>query len=182
MPRITTRNFLAQLRSAGVDDLAQGPNVSDNIQLVYVVDDLSRLIAPRPPVEGYVTQGVGVSVAAVSGILFTPPPDSAAIVTWMRNDSAIGTLFEVGQGPRFDLPTDNVAGTIDFFTGPGAPRSRFEFGKKAVQTQGLIIPAGENLPDRFPDLVIEPGQQLLWVGDIVNTAAELSFSWREVPV
>jgi len=182
VPRITNRSFLAQLRSAGVDETARGPAVSDDIQLVYVVDDLSRLIAPRSPVEGFVTQGVGVTAAAVSGILFTPPTDSAAIVTWMRNDSAIDTLFEVGTGARFDLSVDEFVGVIDFFTGPGPPRSSFLFGRKAVQTQGLLIPAGENIPDRFPDLVIEPGQLLLWVGDTVNTAVELSFSWREVPV
>jgi len=182
MPRASTRNFIAQLRSVGVDDLKTGPKVSEDVQLVYVVDDISRLIAPRSPVEGFVSQGVGVSAAAVSGILFTPPAQSAAIVTWMRNDSAIDTLFEVGTGARFALPTDNNPGIIDFFTGPGPPRSRFEFGKKAVQTQGLLLPSGENIPDRFPDLVIEPGEQLLWVGDTVNTAVELSFSWREVPV
>ncbi len=182
MGRLSTRNFLAQLRSAGVDDAARGPNVSEDIQLVYLVDDISRLIAPRPPVEGFVTQGVPANALLVSGILFTPPPDSAAVVTWMRNDSAVDTLFEVGTGARFDLPTDNNPGTIDFFTGPGPPRSRFEFGAKAVQSQGLLIPAGENIPDRFPDLVVEPGQQLLWVVDTINNAAELSFSWREVPV
>ncbi len=182
MPRTTTRSFLAQLRSVGVDETARGPAVSEDIQLVYVVDDISRLIAPRSPVEGYATQGVGVAAAAVSGILFTPPTDSAAIVTWMRNDSAIDSLFEVGTGARFALPTNNNPGVIDFFTGPGPPRARFEFGAKAVQTQGLILPAGENIPDRFPDLVIEPGEQLLWILDTVNTAAELSWSWREVPV
>lgn len=182
MPRTSTRNFLAQLRSVGVDESARGPSVSDDIQLVYVVDDLRRLIAPRSPVEGFVTIGVGVNVANVSGILFTPPTDSAAIVTWMRNDSAITTLFQVGNGALFALPTDNNPGTIDFFTGPGPPRASFEFGKKAVQTSGLLIPSGENIPDRFPDLVIEPGELLLWVGDTINTAVELSWSWREVPV
>jgi len=182
VPRTTNRSFLAQLRSVGVDDTARGPSVSDNIQLVYVVDDLSRLIAPRSPVEGFVTIGVPAAAAAVSGILFTPPTDSAAIVTWMRNDSAIDSLFEVGTGARFALPTNLTAGTIDFFTGPGPPRASFVHGAKALQTQGLLIPAGENIPDRFPDLVIEPGELLLWIGDTVNTATELSWSWREVPV
>jgi len=182
VPRITTRNFLAQLRSAGVDDAARGPSVSEDIQLVYVVDDLRHLIAPRSPVEGFVTEGIGVSVANVSGILFTPPTDSAAIVTWMRNDSAIDTLYQVGAGALFALPVDNNPGVIDFFTGPGPPRGRFEFGKKAVQTSGILLPAGENIPDRHPDLVIEPGQQLLWVGNAINTAVQLTWSWREVPV
>jgi len=182
MGRVTTRSFLAQLRSAGVDDLARGPNISEDIQLVYVVDDLSRLIAPRPPVEGFATQGVPAAAAAVSGILFTPPVDSAAVITWMRNDSAIDSLYLVGAGALFALPTNNNPGVIDFVTGPGPARGRFEFGAKALQTQGLLLPAGENIPDRHPDIVIEPGTQLLWVLDTVNTAAELTWSWREVPV
>ena len=180
MARITTRSFLAQLRSAGVDDIARGPNVSEDIQLVYVVDDLSRLIAPRSPVEGYATQGVPIDVVRVSGIAFRPPIDSAAIVTWMRNDSAIDSLYLVGD--VLDL-TDNLnAGVIDFTTGPGPARSTFQFGSKAVQTAGILLPAGENIPDRHPDIVVDPGQVLLWVGDTINTAVTLTWAWREVPV
>jgi len=180
--RKSTRNFVAQLLGIGVDDTERQPEVSEDVQLVYIADDISRLIAPRSPVEGFVGQGVGVSLLAVSGILFRPPSDSAAIVTWMRNDSAIDTLYEVGTGARFDLPTDTTTGVIDFFTGPGSPRSTFQFGKKAVQTQGLLLPAGANIPDRHPDLVIEPGELLLWVGIAVDTAVTLTWSWREVPV
>lgn len=170
------------MRSAGVDDAAIGPNVSDNIQLVYIADDLSKLIAPRSPVEGFVTAGVPANALNVSGILFRGPPDSAAVVTWIRNDSTIDTLYLVGTGALFALPTDNNPGVIDFFTGPGPARSSFEFGAKPVQTAGLNLPVGENIPDRHPDLVVEPGQLLLWVGDTINTGVELTFSWREVPV
>lgn len=180
MARITSRSFLAQLRSAGVDDLATGPNISEDVQLVYIVDDLSRLIAPRPPVEGFITQGVAAVAARVSGISFRPPPDSAAIITWIRNDAAIPTLYEVGTAR--DLTNDLNPATIDFFTGPGPPRSTTTFGTKAVQTAGILLPAGENIPDRHPDLVIDAGQIFLWVGDTVNTAVTLTFSWREVPV
>jgi len=180
MPRLQRRSFLAQLRSAGVDDLARGPNVSDNIQLVYVVDDLSRLIAPRSPVEGYATQGVPLNVARVSGIAFRPPSDSAAVVTWMRNDGAIDSLYEVGTVR--DLTDDLNPGGIDFFTGPGPPRSAFIFGTKAVQSAGILLPAGENIPDRHPDIVVEPGQVLLWVGNAINNAMTMTWAWREVPV
>lgn len=181
MPRTTSRGFLPQLRSAGVDDAAQGPTVSDNIQLVYVVDDLSRLIAPRSPVEGWVTAGIAAQAVRVSGIVFRPPPDSAAIVTWMRNDSAIDTLYIVGN--VFVLDVGFIfPGVIDFSTGPGPPRGSFEFGQKAVQTAGILLPAGENIPDRHPDIVVGPGQFMTWVGDTINTAVTLTWSWREVPV
>lgn len=180
MGRVQRRSFLAQLRSAGVDDLARGPNVSDNIQLVYVVDDLSRLIAPRPPVEGYATAAVPINVLRVSGIAFRPPPDSAAIVTWMRNDAAIDSLYIVGN--VLDLTDDLNPGVIDFTTGPGPARSNFQFGTKAVQSAGILLAAGDNIPDRHPDIVVDPGQVLLWVGTAINNAVTLTWAWREVPV
>lgn len=180
MPRTTSRAFLAQLRSVGVDDASRGPNISDNIQLVYVVDDLSRLIAPRPPVEGYASQIVAASVINVSGISFLSPPDAATVITWMRNDSAIDTLYQVGT--TFDLTADLVAGAFDFFTGPGPPRSTFQQGTKAANPSGVNLPTGENIPAKHPDIIVEPGQVFLWVGTIVNNAVTLSWSFREVPV
>jgi len=180
MPRTNTRSFLAQLRSVGIDDTERGPNVSDDIQLVYVVDDISRLIAPRSPVEGFVTIGIPINVTRVSGISFRPPTDSAAIVTWMRNDGAIDSLYTIGT--VLDLTNDLNPVAVDFSTGPGAPRATIQQGTKAVQTAGLLLPAGENIPDRHPDLVVGPGEIFLWVGNAINNAMTMTWSWREVPV
>jgi len=182
VPRITNRGFLAQLRSVGVDDSARGPAVSDDIQLVYVVDDLSRLIAPRPPLEGYVTVGVPSAVGRVSGIEFHPPAESVAVVTWMRNEGAIDSLYIVVPPGGVTLTNDLVAGTIDFTTGPGVARSTFISGSKAVQSVGITLPSGENLPDRHPDIIVEPGQFLLWVGTSIGNAMTLTWTWREVPL
>ena len=180
MARKSNRNFFGLLSGVGVDDADRQPEISEDVQLVYIADDLRRLIAPRSPVEGFTTQGVPVDAIRVSGISFRPPPDSAAIITWMRNDSAIDTLYIVGT--TLDLTNNLNPGTEEFSTGPGSPRSTFQFGSKAVQTAGVLLPAGENIPDRHPDIVIEPGQIFLWVGVTINTAAELTWSWREVPV
>ncbi len=179
MARITSRGFLAQLRSAGVDDIVVGPNVSNDIQLVYIVDDLRQLIAPRPPVEGYVTTTVAAVAARVSGVALAAPPDSAIVVTWARNDSAISSIYSVGV---LQLTNDIVTGTVDFTTGPAATRAAFTQGTRASSTIGVQLPIGENLPDRHPDLVVDPGQVFLWLGITVNTAVTFSFSWREVPV
>jgi len=42
MARTSTRNFQTAFRSVAVDDSATGPEVSKDVQLVYVVDDLHR--------------------------------------------------------------------------------------------------------------------------------------------
>jgi len=179
VPRSTTRDFVAQLRSAGVDDIERGPKISEDVQLVYIADDLRHLISPRSPVEGYVTTTVAAIAARVSGIALRPPPTSSIIVTWFRNDAAISSIYNVSA---LDLTNDLVAGTIDFTTGPGAARATFNQGTRASSTIGVQLPAGENLPDRHPDLVVTPGQVFLWLGVVVNTAVTFSFTWREVPL
>jgi len=178
--RTTTRSFLAQLRSAGIDDAERGPNISEDIQLVYIADDLSRLIGPRSPVEGFVTQLVPTNVTRVSGISFRPPADSAAIVTWMRNDGPIDSIYVVGN--TLNLTDDLVAGAIDFTTGPGPARSTFQSGTRAANALGILLPSGENIPDRHPDIVVDPGQILLWVGVSIGSAMTMTWTWREVPV
>lgn len=45
MPRTSRRNLLTLFRAIGVDDAARGPEVSDNIQLVYVADSLRQTSA-----------------------------------------------------------------------------------------------------------------------------------------
>jgi len=177
--RLTTRDFVAQLRSAGVDEIERGPKVSDDIQLVYIADDLSHLISPRSPVEGYVSTTVLNVAARVSGIALRPPPTSAIIVSWFRNDSAIASIYNVSN---LDLTNDIVAGAADFSTGPAAVRATFNQGTRATSTIGVLLPAGDNLPDRHPDLVIIPGQVFLWIGTTANTSVTFSFAWREVPV
>jgi len=179
MARTSTRNFIPLLRSAGIDDSAGGPEVSQDVQLVYVADNLSHLIAPRPGIEGYVTTTVAAVAARVSGIALRPPPDAAITVDWFRNDSAIASIYNVST---LDLTNDIVAGTIDFSTGPAAPRSTFNQGTRGVSTIGVLLGIGANLPDRHPDMVITPGQVFLWLGVTVNTAVTFSFTWREVPV
>jgi len=186
VPLTSRRNLLGQLGAVDVDTKGAQPNVSDEIQLVYVLDDLSRLVAPASPVEAFVNIGVPADAVRVSGIELRAPPNSAIVVTWMRNDTAIATLYQVGG--LLVLSNNLVAGVVDFTTGPGsaAPGTRqrgtYQHGSKADQTVGLSIAANSALDDRHPDLVIEPGLTLLWVGDTINTGVQFQFSWREIPV
>jgi len=180
MGRISTREFLPQLRSVGVEDLGRGVQVSEDVQLVYIADDISRLIAPRSPIEAFVTQLVPTNVTRVSGISFRPPADSAAIITWMRNDGPIDSIYVVGTA--LDLTDDLIAGVIDFTTGPGPARSTFQSGTRAANALGILLPSGENIPDRHPDIVVDPGQILLWVGVSIGSAMTMTWTWREVPV
>jgi len=57
--RTSRRNFLTAFRAIGVDDATRGPDVSDDVQLVYVADDLRQ--------RSYIYAGAGTSEASVVG-------------------------------------------------------------------------------------------------------------------
>lgn len=59
MARTSIRNFLTAFRAVDVDDSAAGPEVSQDVQLVYVVDDLRE--------STYIDAGAGGAEGAVVG-------------------------------------------------------------------------------------------------------------------
>lgn len=59
MGRTSVRNFQTLFRAVGVDDAAGGPDVSDDIQLVYIVEDIQKLTN--------IDAGGGTTEAAVVG-------------------------------------------------------------------------------------------------------------------
>jgi len=59
VPRTSRRNFLTLFRAIGVDDAARGVEVSDQVQLVYIADDLRQ--------STYIDAGAGGTEAAVVG-------------------------------------------------------------------------------------------------------------------
>lgn len=59
MARTSIRNFLTALRAVGIDDAQQGPEVSEDVQLVYLVDDLRE--------RTYIDAGAGGAEGAVVG-------------------------------------------------------------------------------------------------------------------
>jgi len=58
MARTSIRNFLTAFRHVGVDATAEGPDVSQDVQMVYVVDDLRQ--------TSYIQGGSGTIEAAVA--------------------------------------------------------------------------------------------------------------------
>jgi len=59
MARKNLRNFITLFRAVDVDDAEAGPEVSEDIQLVYLADDLRQ--------ANYIYAGAGISEAAVVG-------------------------------------------------------------------------------------------------------------------
>jgi len=65
MPRTTTRNFFDVFRHAGITLLGRPPKLSDDLQMVSIVDDWSWANADSIPKSLYA--GVSSGVAAASG-------------------------------------------------------------------------------------------------------------------
>ncbi len=177
MPRKTDRDFTGMFAAAGIVDALAGPLVSDTIQMVYTVGDLADLAPIFQPVRGFMTITQGLQAARVSGLSIRPTARAAIVVEWFRNDSAINMIYVVGQ---LALTNDLTTPTVDFETG-GTARAELEIGTRAVNTVGINLPAGENLADRHPNIVLSPGEIFLITGVSVNTAITVSIAWREVP-
>jgi len=177
MPRKTDRDFTGLFSAAGILDAIAGPQVSDSIQMVYQIGDLSELGPIFQPVRGFLTTTVGNVAARVSGVEIRPTTNAPVIVEWLRNDATIPMIYNVSQS---GITNDIVAITPDFETG-GATRAALVQGTRAVNATGIQLPVGENLADRHPDIIVDPGTIFTILGVTVNTTVTVSLAWREIP-
>ncbi len=101
MARTSTRNFLTVFRSIGVDDAEGGPDVSQDVQMVYVAGDLRQ--------ANYIYGGAGDQVAAV-----------VAEHAMISLECRVAGGIEVMQ-VTLHLPTSGDGNTVHMFTGTGLP-------------------------------------------------------------
>jgi len=172
--------ILGALEFARIQELAKGPKVSDDIQLTYSLGDLSALI-PALAAPRYAMTEVGpVQVATRSFITIKPPPDSAIIVPWFRNDKIAPTLlWGVTSTDPITLGRATVSADVQI---GGAPRAITEDGNGADPGGNILLAAGEDLPSNFPPLVIPPGSLMYWMSDANNDSVNLTMTWIEVPL
>jgi len=154
MARRSLRNFITQLRAMAVDDTELGPNVSEDIQLTYQLDDFSRYTRGEYASGGFFT-GVGgdhqfmqLEVrspfgAIIESVVFTflsTTPQSMGVMLQTTAFPIIGGVerLAISSGP----PPDSIAlhGVID---APDIPQNRFmclsdRFGGQGIE--GLFIP------------------------------------------
>jgi len=172
--------ILAALDFARVTELTKGPKVSDDIQLTYSLGDLTRLI-PALASPQYVLTDVGpVQVVNFSFITITPPPDSAIVIPWFRNDrAAVRFLWSVTTVDPISLGRNPIS--ADVVIG-GAPRSRLEEGNGSNPGNNIILAGGADLPANFPPLIVPPGSLFYAMSDTINASVDLTVAWLEVPL
>jgi len=180
MGRVQNRQFGQLFRLLGIDDSQEGPQVSQDVQLVYNVQDISDLITPIPPVRVYQFTTTPTNAARISAITIQPPADSAVFLEWLRNDTGGGTALQYRVGT--EQITSNISILTPIFTTGGTRRSVMVNGTRTAFAPGVNLPDGESIPAQAGPILVEPGQFMLFHGSVFNTAITVSFSYREIPL
>jgi len=180
--RVQNRQFGQFLRLLGVDDSQEGPKISEDIQLVYNVQDVSDLITPIPAVRTYHFTTTPVNAGRVSGLTIQPPSDSAIFLEWLRNDTGGGTSLQYRVG--VEQVTNDIVTVVPLFTTGGTRRSVIIHGTRASWTAGVNLPDTESIPAQSGSLFCEPGFFVTFTAGpaVFNTAITVSFSYREIPL
>jgi len=203
MPRKTDRNFLADFAELEIEYLPQkGPSVSDGIQMVYVMGDVSAQAAPGAPNMG-VTLGVPVdqpvtvvmdfitAVAAQNSMceLTVAAGLQGAWVSPLASGSEVPMLVYMLEtataGAGLTTVTPTLANSVVFGVGT-LPISQVKIGTaiptiptfawqaRMSQESGIIL---------YRDLIfVGPGRTIGVAREGFNIAAILGMLWREIPL
>jgi len=184
MARTSTRNFQVGFRAIAVDDAASGPEVSQDVQLVYIADDLRQAT--------YIDGGTGGTEAARVGEhgfitlqCRTPRGLEVMQVTMTNQVPAFGNFLHVWTsaviptvvGPANMLSALRTVGREGF---PQSPQSQAQ--QATILTAQLATGAF-----RYVDVqgftgpfFINNGQFFNVAFSVANTAVDLGIRWREL--
>jgi len=201
MARKTDRNFLADFATLNIEYLPEkGPEVSNDVQMVYVMGDVSAQAAPGAPNMG-ATLGVPVDQATtvvmdfISGVaaeqctaqLLVDPGLAGAWVSPLASGSEVPMLVWIDAAPDAGLTvvTPTLANSVVFGVGT-LPVSQVHIGTAAQtvptfawqarmsQESGIIL---------YRDLIfVGPNRTIKVAREGNNIAAILGMLWREIPL
>lgn len=175
--RRSTRAIARALELAGIEG-ARGPDVSDNIQLTYLLSDLSPLMPPLGIIRFYMFEIRPQVPAVFSGIDIRPPPDSAIEIFFLRNNSAIDAHWILG-----DALDANLAAIVPDFWDPAGVVSRcvMRDGTRTAAVLGFTLAAGATEQEILYPIIVQPGNSFCMTGIVANTLINFDVCWREVP-
>lgn len=178
MPRRQTRVTNRALELAGVD-ATPGPDVSDDIQLTYILGDLSPLMSPLPIRSFWSASSQVAQAGEQSGFDIRPPPDSAIFIHYVENQS--GQACHFGYGAQLN-------GTIGVAIVPDAQDPAGSVSRSGIRRAtnwglipGVALAAGAVAPANLFPLRVSPGNFFRVCGDVVNTQMLWIVIWQEVP-
>jgi len=177
MPRTQTRDIQRALAAAEIDETKPSPKVSDNIQLVYVLDDLHHLVPAIAGVRGFYVIIVPAVVALRGIVEVSPPPDSSIVVEYWENLFTSTVIYSVGPS-RLD---GNIALNAPIFTTGGIPRSVVRNGTASgIVVAGLSLAGSTERPLSMEPLVVIPGQTMRFSDSTPNETFTIGFNILEI--
>jgi len=182
--RISRRNFLTLFRATGVDATPRGPEVSDDVQLVYIADDIRQ--------RTYIYAGSGTTEAAVvgeNGIIslqcLVPAGMEIQQITMNILIPAFGTTLRVwtsGAEPTITGVANLVTAlrTTGLLGLPAAPLSIARAG--TIASGSIPVTAFRYLDAAgFVDpFFINQNQFFNVAFNTANTAVDIGIRWREL--
>jgi len=154
MPRTSFRNLVELLSGAQIDATGEGPDVSQDIQLIYNVDDLSRYTYTTVGVGIFITPAVGensvieievrnplgIVVQSAQGYAFTGAAGENSRA-WILNAAQVITAAAVVvpglvAGPAA-VQSVVIGGSIAF---AGTPAGAYRWSNHTHALQGLFVP------------------------------------------
>jgi len=200
MARKTDRNFLADFQTLDIEYLPmKGPEVSDDVQMVYVMGDVSAQAAAGAPNMGAtlgvpVDQPTTVVMDFISGVaaeqctaqLVVAAGIQGAWASPLASGSEVPMLVWIDATPDAGLTvvTPSLTNSVVFGVGT-LPASvvhigtaaqtvpQFAWQARMSQESGIIL---------YRDLIfIGPGRTLKVAREGNNIAAILGMLWREIP-
>ncbi len=184
MARTSTRNFQIAFRSIGVDDSAVGPDVSNDVQQVYIVDDLRQ--------GTYIDAGSGGLEAAVVGehgfvgVQCRVPRGMEIVqITMDIAIPAFGEFLRVWTAAVEPTLTGaaNMVTTLRTTGLQGLPAAPLSIARRAtIATANIPTDAFRYVATgqfAAPGFFLNEGQFFNVAFDAANTAVELGIRWRE---
>lgn len=184
MARTSTRNFLTAFRAMGVDATPRGPEVSEDVQLVYIADDLRQ--------QNYIYAGAGSSEAAVvaeHGFIRVQCRNAGGLeiqqITMNILVPADGTILRVWTSAVSPTITGSAVlisalRTTGLQGLPAAPVGEVVAG--TIATAAIPASAFRYLDDNgfTPPFFINQGQNFNVAFGSANTFVDMGIRWREL--
>ena len=184
MARSSQRNFLTLFRAVEIDDAERGPEVSEDIQLVYLADDLrqsSYIYAGAGGTEGAIVaenaivslecrtrRGLEIQQVAMAIAI---PAFGEVIRVWTSGVQPAIT------GPATMISVLRTTGLLGLPAAPDSVATRGTLATAAIPADSFRMLDAHGFDQPF---FINQGQHFNVASNLPNTAMDLGIRWREL--
>ncbi|MEO2005994.1 MAG: hypothetical protein ABGY41_18065 [Candidatus Poribacteria bacterium] len=183
MTRTSRRNYLSLWLRQGAEQQPSA-RLSDDVQMVQVVDDFSHLSTAITNGSAATTDAApAAGLFIFAGVRLTAPSDRVLAVTEIQNQELVN--------PGYLLKS---VGTVGPFTVAGVQPANLTWGGVAVsgiQEHGSVPVIPNTEPSRFAmtagqvfdtaPILILPGESLFFISLAANAAFQYFMTWQELP-